>query len=374
MWDLVLAAVWLLLLVGWFAAYAYARQPKSGTLEWIRMYDRPPFTCLGDRAKLEKQDIWWLLGCVVLGIGCALWTWNRSLLAGGITFGWDKLTLEVFLPVASPGAVYLLCRMMHIRPLPACLAAVAAATCCDFQGLAVLGLACFYGWMTQRADAPFWKNALWLLGCGVLLCLPWNGLTVLWLLPVMGLCWLFVLVLRWRDGMPVGRVVAMVLLSLLWLAAGLLAAVIGYGLLRGPLSLADLPQAVWNGSLTPVLRDICSNAILPVYCSEADLWFAAGSYGIKLAGLFAAVTLLVESITRRNVRAAWLVLLSCGAALQFVFGGGNLLLPVMLLDIALVSHLMWEREKKVAAVLLPALTLVMQLQEYFNISYYIFGR
>ena len=154
----------------------------------------------------------------------------------------------------------------------------------------------------------------------------------------------------------------------------LLAAVIGYGLVRGQLSLADLPQAVWNGSLTPVLRDICSNAILPVYCSEADLWFVTSSYGIKLAGLFAAVTLLVEAITRRNVRAAWLVLLSCGAALQFVFGGGNLLLPVMLLDIALVSHLMWEREKKVEAVLLPALTLVMQLQEYFNISYYIFGR
>ena len=96
MWDLIIAAVWLLFLTGWFAAYAYARQPKQGTLEWIQMYDRPSFTCLGDRGKLEKQDIWWLLGCLVLSAAYAfyaLWISKNALDAGAVSNDWYHLQI-----------------------------------------------------------------------------------------------------------------------------------------------------------------------------------------------------------------------------------------------------------------------------------------
>ena len=378
MWDLIIAAVWLLFLTRWFAAYAYARQPKQGTLEWIQMYDRPSFTCLGDRGKLEKRDIWWLLGCLVLSAAYAcyaLWISKNALDAGAVSNDWYHLQIMDFAPVVAAVATYLLCRMLKIRGLTALFTALSTATCYETWGCVLLALVCFYGWMSQKADAPLWKNGLWLLGCGVLLCLPWSGLTPLWLLPVMGICWLVVLILRWRADMTVGRLVAMVLLSVLGLAVCLLVMVIEEGLLLRQLAWSDLPYGIWNGSLLPVLDSIRDGLINPLYQQDnlqyVAPWYVVRDYGIKLAGLFAVVTLLVEAITRRNIRAAWLVLLAIGAALLFVFATSGILTPVLAMAIALVSQLMWEREKKTAAVLLPALTLAMQLQECFNVGYFL---
>ena len=378
MWELITAAVWLLFLTGWFAAYAYARQPKQGTLEWIQMYDRPSFTCLGDRGKLEKQDIWWLLGCLVLSAAYAcyaLWISKNALDAGAVSNYWYHLQIIDFAPVFAAMATYLLCRMLKIRGLTALFTALSTATCYETWGYVPLALVCFYGWMSQKADAPLWKNGLWLLGCGVLLCLPWSGLPPLWLLPVMGICWLVVLILRWRADMTVGRLVAMVLLSVLGLAGCLLVMVIGEGLLCRQLAWSGLPYGIWDGSLLPVIDSIRGGLFNPLYQQDnlqyVAPWYVVRDYGIKLAGLFAVVTLLVEAITRRNIRAAWLVLLAIGAALQFVFATSGILTPVLAVAIALVSQLMWEREKKTAAVLLPALTLAMQLQECFNVGYFL---
>lgn len=365
MWHLVAAAVWLLILAGWFALYGHALQPRDGTLEWIRMYDRQRFSCLADRGSLERRDIAWLLGCLMLT--CAAWAWRLNAAQPLGACRPLDLALGLGMPALGAAGIYLLARMLQVNSLLAFLAALGTAVCFAMDssaGPAILAVALFYGWMSQPVEAPFWKRMLWMLGAGVLVC----GASILnpaawWMLPVLGLVWLFVLALRWRAGDRVGRIVGAVLLSLLWLAALLLVFAVAWAMWHGGLGSRELPQAIWNGELLRALGAMRESLFRTPRVQL--LWPLLENCGVVLAGLICWVTLLVFAIGRRSAAAAYLFAVTCGALAAYVLSGSYLLPVVFLADIAFAANQMWNRERRVIAVILPALTLVLEIGNQF---------
>ena len=366
MWDLILSAVWLLFLAGWFAAYAYVRQPKQGTLEWIRMYDRPPFTCLGDRGKLEKQDIWWLLGCVAVSAGACLGLTART--APLMQLG-TLQTLILVMPVLGAAGVYLLYRLLKGQPLlgALCALAVVIPPLDPAAGPVMLAAACFYGWMSADADAPFWKHALWLLPFWLCMMVAAAlSAPALWLLPFYGLLWLFTVIQRWRKGYGWGRILLNGMLCLLLLAVTLTGCLAFRWMQTAALPLGAMAAAVADGSLMTGLREMLAG--LPAQLLRQPDWATVQALAPQaislLAGVFAFVALLLHAFRGRSVGAAYLTLLTLGTATVYALGHSLILPVVCLADTAYVATLVWERKRKLLAVLLPALLLALHIGNY----------
>ena len=364
MWDLIIAAVWLLFLVGWFAAYFHAMQPKQGTLEWIKMYDRQPFTCLGDRGKLEKQDIWWLLGCGILSLGTCI------VLAMPLSqWGPMQLTNQIAMPVLGVMGVYLLNRLLKGRPVlgALCALAVLIPSMDPAAGPAILAAACFYGWMSSAADVPFWRAALWLVSfwlcIGVAAAL---APACLWMLPFFGLLWLFTVIQRWRKGYGWGRIVLNAFLCLVLLCGMIAVCLVFWTLQTGWLYWAELPPALADGRLLNAIARLLPS-VTGWLVQEAGLAMAldlAPRFIPLLAGLFAFIALVIHALRRRSVPAAFLAALSVGAFAVYVLGHSLILPAVCLANTVYVAGLMWERERKLPAVLLPALLLALDIGNY----------
>lgn len=298
MWHLLTGAVWLLFLVGWYTIYYYAAQPKQGTLEWINMYDRQPFSCLSARETLVWQDLAWAVGCTVAAGGA--WAWHlNQLLPLGLYPLRDLLQWGV-MPALGAGGIYLLARLLGCRRTVCVLGACCCAVCFAMAagaGPGILAMALFYGWMSQSADAGFVKNALWLVSSWIC-----TGMAVIltpaawWLIPFYGLLWLFVVALRWRQGYGWGKILVNGLLCLLLLVGMGLVFLVSWSVQPAGLAWADFPAAIWNGALGQTLTQLRPDLLQQLVRLPDRAWLdlLLDNSVVVLAGVFAFVTLVLR--------------------------------------------------------------------------------
>ena len=131
-WLFPAAMVGLVILLAIYgAAYFHAMRPRTGTLEWIALYDRPAFSLVGRWHALTGKDALAALGCLVLGAalwGVAGWFRYRELLQEAWVSAELPVTLAVtylLLPGLSALGAYLLFRGLLGRPAAAVLAVAA---------------------------------------------------------------------------------------------------------------------------------------------------------------------------------------------------------------------------------------------------------
>ena len=80
-----------------------------------------------------------------------------------------------------------------------------------------------------------------------------------------------------------------------------------------------------------------------------------------LSGLAAFAVLAAQAIRQRQTDACFLVLLTFALCLAWAFSGSTLVLGALAADTALVCTRLWQRDRKLLAILQPALILALEL-------------
>jgi hypothetical protein len=362
----VLCLVVFSVLLVYFDYYCRAMAPRSGTLEWIAMYDRPRFTLSGGWPTFDRRE--WLifalfgaisLACAVVGI---VWMTRGSMLSlsealctpdavlyrtGGYLLFLGLVTIcsyallratAQYRTVAILGAV--IC-VLHLLP--------SGADPSFSAPLLMLSALLFYRWLTRAEDAPLSRAlpvlllslaALWLAAWCDHVAL-WFGFAYLILLPVS-------LVLRRRAGRRIGGIVLSVLVLTVLMAA-----------------LTTLPIAVFlRGMAFPNLlisadfwRDVPIYTLSSLLTFDPDFLVADVLLSPLLwwGGLLAAAAAFGALIARRSARALFAALIALAGLLVWCFTGS----AIGIVGCALALGFVWDglfSRGKPAAVYAYALT------------------
>ena len=353
-----IAGLWLLGLIGWYAFYLQAAQPKSGTLEWIRMYDRQTFHFPSAALDLQPLDALWLLGSMLVAAGL-------QVAVGGIPPKEQWLVWST--PALACGGVYLLARLLCARPLLAALCAVALAGGSAPDAAAAplsWALALFYAWMTRPVSASFWENFLLFLPAALLAAAAASLSPALyWMMPVMALLWVVVLVQRWHAGPEYGwgkllrAIVLTLLLTAVLLAANAVAGMVSQGVLTWQQAMEAIRQGqlwrfgsleIWLGQLWLIQHENWQENVLQ-------------HSAVILGGLFAFAGSVHRLVQRHSVQAGYLVGISIALAMAWGFADGKFLALAFLPAAACAGTWMAERGKQIAAVAMPALLCLLEI-------------
>lgn len=202
------------LLVWLLVAYARSRQPKSGSLDWIREYDKPKLTLIDDEPDFLGRDIFFAtlsaIGAVLLLVGFlylrSVFT-ARSITANDGRWPLFKKIFDCFIGGAG---MYLLTRSMFRERVPALFAGIlfgiaSNATFCG-EGFLIWSLFFLWKWVRQDNCAPFWEAAGWMFGSATMLGLHFlYTMESLWLLPLYLIAFIGKLISRARTAAAGGE-------------------------------------------------------------------------------------------------------------------------------------------------------------------------
>lgn len=181
------------LLVWLLVAYVRSRQPKSGSLDWIREYDKPALVLTDEEQDFSGRDVLYAIisavGAVFLLIG---FLYLRSIFTGrGIAASDGRWMLfkKAFDCFIGGAGMYLLTRSMFGERLPALFAGILFGIASNAvfigEGFLVWSLFFLWKWLRQDNCAPFWEAAGWMFGAAAMLGLHFlYTMESLWLLPL----------------------------------------------------------------------------------------------------------------------------------------------------------------------------------------------
>lgn len=218
--------VWLLI------AYARSRQPKSGSLDWIREYDKPALTLTDDGSDFIGKDIFFAMlsaiGAVLLLIG---FLYLRSMFTAHSIAANDSrwvLFKKIFDCFIGGAGMYLLTRSMFGERIPALFAGIlfgiaSNAVFCG-EGFLVWSLFFLWKWVRQDNCAPFWEAAGWMFGSAAMLGLHFlYTMESLWLVPLYLIAFIFKLISRAKTAAAGGETTHIALSVILTAALAFLA-------------------------------------------------------------------------------------------------------------------------------------------------------
>ena len=324
-WQLLIGLTAALLVLGYFLAFARAMAPRRGTLEWIAMYDRPPFSLSGSGFGFRQMDLAACLLPVAVSAGLyllAVCLQLRSFVLFTVPEG--RLMLfggALLFALSAAGAFALLrslCGSMALAMTLALLPGLEYAQDYIAAAATVWQLFFLHRWCRANYEAPACHSFGWLTAflAAALLAARMEPATVLFtagLAPLVPL----VLALRFHGTHRAdrGRQLLWNLLFLpLMLALLLLAARVPDELSRGNAAfLADpgfyrralLGFCDWSAVLAP------PGQLLPLTANQLTLW---GGLGAVVASLWAL-------IRRGRPEGLLLIFGTLGAALLWLLGG-----------------------------------------------------
>lgn len=335
-YDLVLLAV-ALGLIGWyFAAYARAMRPRSGTLEWIGMYDRPKFSLSGQRYGVERGDVLPMLAlCLFSG---ALWGFAASrafqdAYQGGAVPGDLVLSASVryvLLPAVTAAGAYFLFRNMFGSTAATVFGCVILAMDLGGSSVAqsVVVLASVFLWrfMTADYDGSFGAScpdlvltaAVLAAGCYFEPACVFFAAAALLLIVITGFC-------RFRSGFS-GYTAGSVLVFLAALAAATALVFLPAAIIGG----MDFPRLLVSETFYRLIwQRIRSNAFgLPAARETLSALLALRySWLLLFSGLLAALASLI-AVFRRSRPQGLLLAAGFAATVAMWLLGGSFALPV----------------------------------------------
>lgn len=367
--DLVLIASAALLLVLYFAAYARSLRPREGTLEWIAMYDHPPFSLTG-AAGLAWRDG---ANAVLAGLcGVAVLLLRYCILLQTLPIHITDIISsryfigEMIAAAVGAGAMTLLVQsLLQDRAVSLCAGALYGfGLLSQTRGgaLLVLSVLCMWRWLRQENFAPLRRTFLWLLAAILLLAMSavycWD---VLWLVPLYLICYFIKLVARAKAAAGSGRRATPMWLSiLLTVLVTVLGGVVLWSVVAirlGIVSVEALPAKLLTLDFyRGILQDIPQLAryLTPPF-SVGRLKIVRYDWPIFLCGAASLVAVLIGAVKRRDT-AGIAILVLCLGLLAAWMAAGAYLMPVGLIPaMAYVWHGLRQRKNTMPAYLCFAL-------------------
>lgn len=346
------------LLVWLMIAYARSRQPKTGSLDWIREYDKPKLALTDDSSDFSGKDIFYAViaavGAVVLFVA---YLWLRSLFTGRGLFGTEsnwELFKKIFDCFIGGAGMYLLTRSMFREELPALLAGglFGIASNAEFaaEGFLVWSLFFLWKWLRQDNCAPFFEAAGWMFGTAVMFALHLlYTMATLWLVPLYIAAFIIKLFSRAKSAAadeettPIALTIVLTLVLVflaclaLWFAA----------LIRcRDADILKLRTRLFSGeNYLELLRCI------PEMLSRVVRTFKVANYKdlllkfpLVFGGLASMVCALIGFIKRNEFEAISVVALGFFVCLEWAFSGTALLSIAFLPALGYVWSSLWRRK------------------------------
>lgn len=342
-------------LLVYFDSFCRAMAPRSGTIEWISMYDRPRLSFSGLYHPLSRGDFWPMLAYSVLSAGLCAFGAVLLIRQGGISASEVLLCPDALLTGRGGCAVFcglsLLPCYLLLRALTGRTDAAAGATALFALALIPSGapysfsvpLALLSVWCFVRAlsaeDAPARVCALWLAAAGVLFYLAvWAEHITLWFGIAYVPVFLLALVLRIRARkLSAGGALALIVTFLLVCTVPavlirLPSAVLERGMrLPDCLALSSFWRFVWVQTLSFRIY-IDPLSLLGATLLHPLLWWG---------GLLAAFCAAAYALSRRSASALLTVAFYLAGTLVWVFSGSALGAAVCALVLGFVlAHLL----------------------------------